>query len=147
MRTYRSQSTLSSDWLRVWTVHDLEPPPQTAHAIEISSNALVQGFVLEVVERKWGKDHDVAFEDRGIDWISTWRLVFRWSPDSEMWRWGKIDGTIPKTVKYVSLEHTKNTYTLTNKLKSKTSGASSTAEPRWWLLTGRCAGATSTIRR
>ena len=50
------------------TGEDLKPP-QTAGAIEISSDVPVKGFVLEVVEPKWGEDHNVAFEDRGFDLI------------------------------------------------------------------------------
>lgn len=50
------------------TGEDLKPP-QMADAIEISSDVPVKGFVLEVVEPKWGEDHDVAFEDRGIDLV------------------------------------------------------------------------------
>ena len=50
------------------TVEDLESP-QRASAIEISSDVPVKGFVLELVEPKWGEDHDVAFEDRGIDLV------------------------------------------------------------------------------
>ena len=29
----------------------------------------IKGLVLELVEPKWGEDHDVTFEDRGIDLI------------------------------------------------------------------------------
>ena len=36
------------------TCDDLEPPPQMAHALEISSDALVKGFLLGVVEWKLG---------------------------------------------------------------------------------------------
>ena len=42
---------------------------QNAGAIDISSDVPIKGFVLDVVERQWGEDHDVAFEDRGIDLI------------------------------------------------------------------------------
>ena len=44
-------------------------PPQTADAIHISSDVPIKGFVLDVVRQKWGEDHDVAFEDSGIDLI------------------------------------------------------------------------------
>ncbi len=50
------------------TGEDLEAP-QTAGAIEISSDVPVKGLVLEVVDRKWGEDRDVAFEDCGFDLI------------------------------------------------------------------------------
>lgn len=44
-----------------------DKPPQTAAALEISSDVPVKGFVLEAIEPKWGEDHDMAFEDRGLD--------------------------------------------------------------------------------
>ena len=44
-------------------------PQQTAASINISSDVPIKGFVLEVDERKWGEDHEVAFEDSGIDLI------------------------------------------------------------------------------
>lgn len=50
------------------TGKDLKPP-QTAGAIEISSDVPIKGFVLEMVEPQWGEDHNVAFEDRGVDLI------------------------------------------------------------------------------
>lgn len=50
------------------TAKDLKPP-QTAGAIEVSSDVPIKGLVLELVEPKWGEDHDVTFEDRGIDLI------------------------------------------------------------------------------
>lgn len=43
---------------------EVEKPPHTAGAIEVSSDVPVKGFVLEAIE---GEDHDVAFEDRGLD--------------------------------------------------------------------------------
>lgn len=44
-------------------------PPQTAGAIEISSDVPVKGLVIEVVEPDWGEDHNVGFDDRGFDLI------------------------------------------------------------------------------
>ena len=57
------------------SVHDVDgtredfKPPQIADAIDISSDVPIKGFVLNVVDRQWGEDHDIAFEDRGIDLI------------------------------------------------------------------------------
>ena len=48
------------------TSKDLKPP-QMAGAVEISSDVPIKGLVLEVIEPKWGEDHDVTFSDSGID--------------------------------------------------------------------------------
>ena len=48
------------------TAKDLKPP-QMAGAVEVSSDVPIKGLVLEVIEPKRGKDHDVTFSDGGID--------------------------------------------------------------------------------
>ena len=58
------------------TVEDLKPL-QRVNSIEVSSDVPVKGLVLEVVEPKWGKGHDVVFEDRGIDLVPGEIVSFR----------------------------------------------------------------------
>ena len=43
--------------------------PDTAGAVDVSSDVPLKGFVLDVNERSEGDKHDVAFEDCGIDLI------------------------------------------------------------------------------